>query len=205
MARVDDYFNAKKISVAALEKKDFEELIRFSLFPKTGENQWEVAFLNRTYAVSFPDFTFTDKADPAKEVPIQEQVLALHYLQGVSDVSVSGNWVAYREIKDAAFYNAAFLKRAAVPMKKVFGKNPRALAAAGEKLAAKPVDFGDVGLEFTVFPKMPVRYILWVGDEEFEPEASVLFDDTAGRILSAEDLAWLAGMVVYRLIALSAP
>lgn len=203
MARVDDYFNAKKISVAALEKKDFQDLTRFSLFEKMGENKWRVPFLNRTYAVSFPDFTFTDLADAAREVPIQEQVLALHYLEGVSDLSVSGNWVAYREIKDAAFYNSAFLKRTAVPLKSVFGKNPGALTASGEKLGAGFVDFGDVGLEFAVFPKIPVRYILWAGDDEFEPEASVLFDDTAGRILSAEDLAWLAGMVVYRLMALA--
>jgi len=30
-----------------------------------------------------------------------------------------------------------------------------------------------------------------------------LFDETAGNYLSPEDAAWLAGMLVYRLIALS--
>jgi hypothetical protein len=45
--------------------------------------------------------------------------------------------------------------------------------------------------------------ILWIGDDEFPPEANILFDQTIGDFLSPEDVAWLAGMVVYRLIALS--
>jgi len=61
----------------------------------------------------------------------------------------------------------------------------------------------DVGFEFKVFPKVPLQLILWEGDDEFPPEASILFDETIGEILSPEDVAWLSGMLVYRLIALS--
>jgi len=50
---------------------------------------------------------------------------------------------------------------------------------------------------------VPLRLILWQGDNEFPPDASILFDETAGDYLSPEDAAWLAGMVVYRLAALS--
>jgi hypothetical protein len=50
---------------------------------------------------------------------------------------------------------------------------------------------------------VPLQLILWEGDNEFPAEANILFDKTIGRILSPEDVAWLAGMVVYRLIAFS--
>ncbi|MBW2011870.1 MAG: DUF3786 domain-containing protein, partial [Deltaproteobacteria bacterium] len=53
------------------------------------------------------------------------------------------------------------------------------------------------------FPKVPLQLILWAGDDEFAPEANILFDDTVSKILSPEDAAWLAGMIVYRLMALS--
>ena len=43
--------------------------------------------------------------------------------------------------------------------------------------------------------------ILWKGDDEFPPEGSILFDRGINKILSAEDIAWLSGMVVYPLIA----
>jgi hypothetical protein len=48
-----------------------------------------------------------------------------------------------------------------------------------------------------------LQIILWEGDEEFSPEANILFYDTIGDILSPEDFAWLAGMLVYRLMALA--
>jgi hypothetical protein len=54
-----------------------------------------------------------------------------------------------------------------------------------------------------VLPQVPLRLILWAGDDEFAPEANILFDDTAGEILSPEDAAWLAGMLVYRMMALA--
>ncbi len=45
--------------------------------------------------------------------------------------------------------------------------------------------------------------ILWEGDDEFPPEANIIFNDTIGEVLSPEDVAWMAGMLVYRLIALA--
>jgi hypothetical protein len=48
-----------------------------------------------------------------------------------------------------------------------------------------------------------VDYILWEGDDEFDAEANILFTESTGECLSPEDAAWLAGMVVYRLMALS--
>ena len=64
------------------------------------------------------------------------------------------------------------------------------------------VEAGDAAFEFTVFPHVPTQLILHAGDEEFPPEANILFDDSIGTILSPEDVAWMAGMVVYRLMAL---
>ena len=60
-----------------------------------------------------------------------------------------------------------------------------------------------MGFLFRAFPKVPILMILWWGDEVFPPGANILFDAAVARVLSAEDIAWLAGMVVYRLIALS--
>jgi hypothetical protein len=48
-----------------------------------------------------------------------------------------------------------------------------------------------------------MRLILHAGDEEFPAEATILFDRSIARILSAEDIAWLAGMLVYRLMSIS--
>lgn len=205
MARVDDYFNAKKIAVEKLAKESIDDMATCSGFEIKNNGKYQISFLNRTYQVSYPDFEFTDMAANDAEVPIQEQVLILHYMTAMKSIVPTGRWIAYREIPGASFYFSAFVQRAIDPLKKVFGKNVAAFTAAAEKLNGKPIDMGDAGFEFQVFPKVPLQMILHEGDDEFEPEASILFDSSAGAFLSPEDAAWLAGMVVYRLMALSRP
>lgn len=202
MARVDDYFNAKKIAVEQLAAFSIEEIAACTDFEVLPAG-FRIPFLNRTYQVSFPDFTFVDQSDAEAEVPIQEQVLILHYMNAMQKIPVSGKWIAYREIPGAAFYYASFVKRAIDPLKKVFGGDVQSLPPAAEKIGGRAMESGDVGYEFDVLPKVPLQLILWEADEEFDPEANILFDASAGSYLSPEDAAWLAGMLVYRLIALS--
>lgn len=203
MARIDDYIAAKKLAVEKLASIPFEEILACSGYSASAESTLLIPFLNRTYTVSYPDFTFTDSADADTQVPIQEEVLILHYLSALTTIQPSGNWVAYREIPGAGFYFSAFEKRAIDPLKTSFGQNTKALESAAAQLEAIPIDTGDAGFELNIMPRVPVQMIMWEGDEEFEPEANILFDQSVGQILSPEDIAWLAGMIVYRLMALS--
>ncbi len=203
MARVDDYVAAKKLAVEKLAAESFEEILGRSGYDAGAEGVMIIPFLNRSYEVSYPDFTFVDTADRDASIPIQEEVLILHYLTAQIIPSPAGSWVAYREIPGAGFYFSAFVKRAIDPLKKVFGSNTNALKTAAEKLCAEPIEAGDAGFQFRPMPKVPVQMILWEGDDEFAPEANILFDKNIGDILSAEDIAWLAGMIVYRLMALA--
>jgi hypothetical protein len=52
-------------------------------------------------------------------------------------------------------------------------------------------------------PRIPLTLVLWTGDEEFAPEATVLFDKSVRSYLPPEDIAMLSGMVVYRLIRIN--
>ena len=77
------------------------------------------------------------------------------------------------------------------------------MSAAARRIGAQAIETGDAGFEFAVFPGVALQVILWGGDDEFGPEASILFQETIGEVFTPEDAAWLAGMLVYRLIALS--
>jgi hypothetical protein len=202
MPRIDDYIAACRLARDKLAAVPVEGLLARSGFGPEEGGGLRIPFLNRVYRLSYPDLQFADTAADPKEVPLQEQVLILHYLQAAS-VGVSGEWVAYREIPGAAFYFGAFVKRAVDPLKKVFGQNSAGFAGAAARLDGDPAGVGDMGFEFRVFPKVPVRVVLYVGDEEFPPEANILFDRSIGRMLSPEDVAWMAGMLVYRLIQLN--
>ena len=203
MARIDDYKQAKQIAVESLKKNDMEEIAQRGGYQSSEGPAMVVPFLDREYKIDGNTFEFIDIDDESKEVPIQEQVLILHYLDGESFPQPSGNWVAYREIPGATFYDSSFIKRAVIPLKSVFGNNVEGLKKAAGALNGDPQNNGDACFDFRPFPKVPMRVTLYEGDEEFEPEANIVFDETIGKMLSAEDIAWMAGMVVYRLMALS--
>lgn len=201
MPRIDDYIAARNRAAEALAAETIEAIAKRSGFDRIDDVSMRVPFLNRTYRVSYPDFVFTDM-DSDAAVPLQEQVLILHYLIGNSPEWLKGQWVAYREIQGAQFYYSAFIKRAVDPLKKIFGQSVQPLTAAAQNLNGRPIDAGDAGFEFLVFPKVPVQVIVYQGDDEFPAEASILFDHSIGEILSPEDIAWMSGMLVYRLMAL---
>jgi Domain of unknown function (DUF3786) len=203
MARVDDYINAKKIAAVELGKEPCDEIGRKPGFGLIDMNTLRIPFLDRVYIARWPGFEFIDESQREREVPIQEQVLVLHYLMAKPSITSAGKWVSFREIPGASFYFSAFVKRAVDPLKKTFGKEFSGFVKAAGRLKGKAIDAGDAGFEFMVFPRVSIRLIIWKGDEEFSPEANILFSDTIGDILSPEDVAWLAGMLVYRLMALA--
>jgi len=50
-------------------------------------------------------------------------------------------------------------------------------------------------VEVEAFLGVPILVKLWKGDEEFAPEANMLFDRSISRIFCTEDVAVLAGFV----------
>lgn len=203
MARIDDYQQARDLAAEALARESLAAISRRSGFAETDDGGLAVPFLTRRYRLDYPSLHFSDAAQAAAEVPLQEQVLILHYLLGVEAGLPSQDWVAYREIPGASFYFSAFVKRAIEPLKKVFGGNAAAFRKAAAALGGQTIAAGDAGFELRAFPRVAVQFILWEADEEFGAEANILFNPGIEGRLSPEDIAWLAGMVVYRMMALA--
>lgn len=203
MPRIDDYKKARRLAIDKLATESFESILQRTGFEASEVNQFRVVFLDRVYAIDFPGLEFEDEAGSEKEVPIQEQILILHYMSATAPPPLTGNWISYREIPGASFYYSAFVKRALDPLIKTFGQNADGLLKAGKRLGGQRIDSGDVGYVFRLLPNVPARLILWTGDDEFPASANIVFDENIGGILSPEDIAWLSGMLAYRLIALS--
>ncbi len=208
MARIDDYKKAVELGKKELMGGDPKQIANRSgaIYDERDDGNILLSFdfLNRNIVVSWPelDFHYTTDGD---EVPIQQQVLLLHYLNLATNIRISGEWIAYQEVPDGKFYLDAFLRRAKIPMVQGFGSNPELLVKlTTEVYGATFLDQGDLAVVVKALPLVPVALILWRGDEEFTPEGTILFDRTVSRVLSAEDIAWLAGMIVYPLLGMAA-
>ena len=210
MARVDDYQQACDLARKDLAPKKPDLLAGYAgasiQRDDEGTTFFILKFLARVIKVNWPDLSFT-LGEPEKGLSLQEQVLLLHYLKGsweTRGATPTGEWVAFQDIPDGRFYLDAFQKRAKLPLLKAFGEQPDRLQnLAAQAYGAAPIELGDVAVRVDALPLVPLVLTLWKGDDEFPPEGSLLFDRNISGLFSAEDVAWLAGMVVYPLIALA--
>lgn len=135
---------------------------------------------------------------------LQEQGLILHYLLGACDIPPKGELITFRETPTGEFYYQPFVNRAQIPLVNTFGAAPDLFLKAGLKAGGTAAGVGDASLTFHPLPKVPVTLVLWQGDNEFPPTGNILFDGHIKHFLDGEDIAFLAGIVVYRLMAQAA-
>jgi len=136
---------------------------------------------------------------PAKDYTA---IIILHYLksklQGLLD-DTSGQWLDFRELSGVEGYQSAFRQRVIERVIKKFGGNPQGLLAVLERFPGKVSRQADAAIILEVFEKVPVLIQLWKGDEEFAPEANVLFDKSITKIFCTEDIVVLAEFIVHQL------
>jgi hypothetical protein len=201
MARIDDYRAAVELGKEELKGKNPKRVAEQTgaRFDLTDDNKAALIleFLHRDVSIAWEDLGISFKGT-GEEVPIQQEILILHYLNGAAGAKVAGEWIAYQEVPDGKFYLDAFIRRAKIPLVEVFGRCPERLLPITQRVyGARPFDQGDHSVVVQAFPLVPVALILWEGDDEFPPDGNLLFDRSISHILSAEDIAWLAGMIIY--------
>jgi hypothetical protein len=131
---------------------------------------------------------------PAKDFTA---ILILHYLIQASRglPELSGEWVSFKELSGIEGYYAAFRKRSIEPVLRKYGHNPEALLSVLERIPGKKAGEGDVGVVIEAFKSVPAMVLLWKADEEFGPEANILFDRSISRVFCTEDIVVLAGII----------
>jgi hypothetical protein len=157
----------------------------------------QVRFLDEQVRVDFGSKKVLNES--GQELPSYQAILVLHCLIGAKPFGPTGDWATFREFDAGKFYYSAFEGRSIARVIEAFGSQPELLVKAAAQLGGETVDMGDAGVRFDVFPKLPVAVVVWQGDAELSPSANILFDSTAGSILSTEDLAVVAGVVAGKL------
>lgn len=156
-------------------------------------------FLNRSYRITLPDIEI--KLTGSREaVPLRTGVLLLHYFLKAKGTTLSGKLITFKELPEGILYFPTFTKRTINPLLKHFGGEPQKLAAAGRELGGQPVGYGDTAVVINVFPCVPLTFVIWGGDAEFTPMASIMFDATIGDYLATEDIVVACEAAVWMLV-----
>jgi hypothetical protein len=202
MPRIDDYKAAIALAAAELKPlnpKRLADRSRSEYIVADAQEAVIVSYFGQGRRVAWPEISVAPVTGETP-IPLTEQILILHYLLKTSGEPLSGQSIDFRQVPEGSFYWSAFVSRAKKPLLETFGSDPRFYLEVAARLGGEPLDLGDAAARFAAFPLVPVTHVLWRGDEEFPPEANILFDETISRHLPTEDIAALAGASVYRLM-----
>ena len=120
-------------------------------------------------------------------IPLPVQTFLLRYLLEAKAVAWGGEWKTFREMPWGELYIKPYTGRVLTRAAFTFGTRVEKFRAACQQLGAAPLKHGDAGFEFDFIGGYKIRILVWAGDEEFPPNAQVLYADNFADGFAAED------------------
>jgi hypothetical protein len=113
-----------------------------------------------------------------EELPPFFYLMVLVYLTEAKETKPSHTWISEKDLRGGSTFFRGPHRLHVDELQELYGKNLDTFLKAGRRLGGSEILYGDRGFSLEVFPKIPLAYILWKGDEEFPPRIGVLFDST---------------------------
>ena len=145
-----------------------------------------VTLLGRDFAISHPDYAIR-ALDGGNLPPLPVQTFLLRYLLESRDVSWAGQWKTFREMPWGEMYIKPYTGRVLTRAAYTFSFKLGAFRAAAEKMGAAAVKHGDAGYQFHLIGDYHMQILVWQGDDEFPPNAQILYSDNFAEGFAAED------------------
>ena len=132
-----------------------------------------------------------ERNDQAVEEELQSFffLMVLVYLTEAKDIQPSHSWISGEDLKGGSTFFRGIHRLHVDELEALYGRDPEAFLRAGGRMGGSEILYGDKGFALEVFPKIPLAYVLWKGDEEFPPRVRVLFDPTVQSHLPL-DIIW---------------
>jgi hypothetical protein len=148
-----------------------------------------IPFFGKTYRVSTAEI-----ADPAGKQPhlSVSVILCKYLLMCPMIVPLGGNWMSFKDFKDAAPLIQSFFNTVTLPIADSFSTRLADLEIAAKNIGGYPPadEFPyDLSLQFDALSKVPLLLLFNDKDEEFPAQCSVLFEKRVEKLLDMECLA----------------
>jgi len=146
------------------------------------------------------DITITH-SNFGEKMDIFDKLLILMYIKTAGNKPLTGNWVAFRDLKDGLIRSESFHEACETELARMFGKDQDSFLKNMAELGSKKVTGFSAKHSFVInpLPRIPFLILLWPGDEEFDSDCRILFDSTVTSYLDVEALLYL-GIALVRAI-----
>lgn len=168
----------------------------------TSERSLTVDFMSDAYDIDIARRAVLSRSCnvPAKDHTI---IILLHYLATKLTFKAipepAGEWIDFTRLEGGDAYWPTYKKRTIDQVLRKFGPAPEALLTVCERMPAKRSDFGDTSIIVYPFKEIGILIKVSKADEEFGPDAAILYDGNIPKIFCTEDIVVLTEIVVHQL------
>ncbi len=186
----------------ALQSKDLNALCNWTLFRPASDRQLVFQFLNEEVLVDVAERclkrdnggSWINSPDPLLEL------VTVIYLNNVKQlIPLGSDIVGVKDLKEAHFFQGPHVLQTD-PLLQRYGQDISGFTAAARFLDGRPVDMADAAYELFPFPRVPLYFLFWQGDAEFDPRISVLFDRSIEAVFAADAIWGIVNRVATALL-----
>ena len=183
--------NHKEEVPFAFYEEKFRTLNPQDALARLSDVRWDgkeffLRMLGREYAIRHPAYAIRP-LDGGTVPGLPAQTFLLRYLLESRDVAWQGQWKTFREMPWGEMYIKPYTGRVLTRAAFTFGTRLPKFKAACEKMQALPLSHGDAGYQFDLIGGYRMQILVWEGDDEFPPNAQVLYSDNFAEGFAAED------------------
>ncbi len=149
--------------------------------------EFAVRLLGVTYFISHPAYAIRAGGDSLALHSLPAQTFLLRYLLEGKWMPASQEFKTFREMPWGELYIKPFTGRVLTRAAYAFGTRTQKFRKAAEALGGLPLRHGDAAYEFDFLDNYRLRLIVWEGDEEFPPNAQLLYSANFAEGFAAED------------------
>lgn len=126
--------------------------------------------------------------------PLTELIILLYFSSMHAFLPLRKDLIGPGDLKEAHYFTGEHVLPLA-PVLERYGNDLQGFRRAAAYLEGQALDMADAAYRLYPFPRVPLTYLLWAGDEEFGPRFSVLFDRSIEEVFAAAAIWTLVKVV----------
>jgi hypothetical protein len=123
----------------------------------------------------------------------------VYYLLRSKEIGISNEWISEKDIPGGATFFRGPHKIPTELIARRYKKDIQGFKKICQNLSGIRTDMADAAYFFQITPRIPIVVQFWNGDDEFPPEAKILFDKTITRHLTPDIIFCLAVEICERI------
>lgn len=159
---------------------------------------FNLIYFGSAVQLQFPEFK--SRSNEKGDLSIFTQLMILYYFFTADGYKKRDNFITFAQLPGGSMYSRAFQGYTGDDIVKVVGLDIQKLIDACNLLGGTPVKAADASFVFSIFPKLDIKLVYWVGDEEFPSSCQLLFDESALHYLPLDGCAIIGSQLTKKIL-----